>query len=305
MGAREAIALVQEDIAQAVLDALGGRSNVLSNTVCMTRLRVTLDSPESVDFEQLNGIPSVLGTATRGDNGLEVVFGPRTIDEVYHAFTDLTGIAPGSDALFPMSRQQSSMRIQINKSKREPAQVEPEPETTLMNDDEFSALDDLFGEAPEPPEPTSPSEVHDRKLLVINGPNINMLGLSKQDASLLIDYPSLLAFCKDVAAASGFERCDCFQSNHEGDLIDRVQDAYGLYDAIVVNPGLNVTPSAALCGAISSVSLPTMVVHLYDHRPRKDTPLGDLIKLDNVEAIEGIGIDGYRVAIEQLAEGLC
>ena len=115
--------MVKDDIAYSVLNALGGRTNVLTNTVCMTRLRVTLQDPSVVDYESLSEVQGVLGTATRGHNGLEVVFGPRLIDGIYHAFLKLTGVAAGSDALFPMSRQESSMRVKISRVKPQPTRT--------------------------------------------------------------------------------------------------------------------------------------------------------------------------------------
>ncbi len=275
--------MVKEDVAQAVLAALGGRENVQYNTVCMTRLRVTLVDPSIVAYDQLNEISGVLGTATRGENGIEVVFGPRTIDGVYHAFVKLTGVAPGTDALFPMSRQESNMRIQINPPSRPARDEAVTTHVPFMNDDELSMLDDLFG-----------PDDDDRgltRLLVVNGPNINMLGLAPCDEVPLADYPSLLELCKSEAEQAGFTRCDCYQSNHEGDLIDHIQDAYGMYEALVVNPGPNTAPSDALCEALRTVDIPTIVVNLFDAHDQ------DV----HIEQVSGRGTDGYRIAIERLA----
>ena len=194
-----------ERIAEAVLAAIGGRQNVLTNTVCMTRLRVTLRNPQDVDYEALNNVPSVLGTATRGANGLEVVFGPRVIDGIYHAFLRLTGIEAGSDALFPMSRQETNFRVLINPSSRSarpsaadrttiggnvPRQTTAKPlddwDSDHLDQSDIDTLKSLFDEDEQPeqdaPQATTVSTHvrvarNPRNLLVINGPNVNLIGL--------------------------------------------------------------------------------------------------------------------------------
>ena len=157
-----------------MLGALGGRDNVVSNTVCMTRLRVTLNDPHAVDYESLSEIKGVLGTATRGQNGLEVVFGPRVIDGIYHAFILLTGISAGIEDLFPMSRLETNMRVQIRTNKTRPSKVEPTSSQELINDDEMSVLEGIFGKKEDEPKKT---EGGLGRLAVINGPNLNMLGI--------------------------------------------------------------------------------------------------------------------------------
>ncbi len=300
----EVVGLVKDDIAQAVLTALGGKENIQYNTVCMTRLRVTLVDPSIVNYEQLNGVNSVLGTATRGYNGLEVVFGPRIIDGVYHSFVKLTGVKAGTDALFPMSRQESSMRIQINPAPR--SNTDPVAEShPLMDSDELNMLDDLFGDVDEPAETmegTGQREgTDDARLLVVNGPNINMLIGDACDEVPIVDYPSLLELCKDEARAAGFTKCDCYQSNHEGDLIDRVQDAFGMYEAMIINPGERNTLSPALCEAIRAVGIHTVVVNLFEPPA---APFEYAPEDKRIERIAGKGVNGYRLAIERLARQL-
>lgn len=264
-----------------MLDALGGRGNVLSNAVCMTRLRVTLSEPGNVDYEQLGDVHGVLGTATRGNNGLEVVFGPRVIDGIYHAFIRLTGIAGRADDLFPMSRQDSNMRVHIRtkKSSRKPPQsTSDEP---LINANEMSMLESMFGS----------QDTGVRRLLVINGPNINLLGMpSTTSDEASSDYPTLLELCKQSASEVGFQRCDCYQSNHEGDLVDKVQDAYDIYDAIVINPGAYGS-SLALRDALRAVSIPALEVSLNSQIET------DMVGTTCVNTIAGQGIEGYRTAV--------
>ena len=284
--------MVKDDIAYSVLNALGGRANVLTNTVCMTRLRVTLQDPSAVDYESLSEVQGVLGTATRGHNGLEVVFGPRLIDGIYHAFIRLTGVAAGSDALFPMSRQESSMRVKISRVKAPAEQTPPpsekndtaepiraeapakkatgnhntgaeaerdkESSSQTMDAEDISMLQDLLNDGA-----SQPGHVKsDLKLLVINGPNLNMLGIREPDLYGSESFPALLDLCKEAAAEAGFARCDCYQSNHEGDLVDAIQDAYGVYDGIVINPGAYTHTSVALLDALKAVSIPAVEGHI-------------------------------------------
>jgi 3-dehydroquinate dehydratase-2 len=117
----------------------------------------------------------------------------------------------------------------------------------------------------------------------------------------IVDYPSLLELCKDEARDAGFTRCDCYQSNHEGDLIDRVQDAYGMYEAMIINPGQRNVLSPALCEAIHAVGISTVVVNLFEPPA---TPFPYDTEDKNIERIAGKGVDGYRLAIERLAQQL-
>lgn len=288
----------KDEVARAVLASLGGASNVLTNTVCMTRLRVTLANPAQVNYEQLTDVRGVLGTASRGTNGLEVVFGPRMIDGIYHAFISLTGKAAGADDLFPMSRQETNMRVQIRTEKRSQASdTSTSGIDSFLNESDMSRLEDIFGKREEEDEPSS-SQPNTWRLLVINGPNLNMLGMGSctiEDSP--DDFASLLELCKQAAQDVGFARCDCFQSNHEGDLVDKIQDAFGLYEAIVINPGA-YGASSALCEALGAVGVPAVEVHLPKYS--EADAVGDAC----ISAISGHGVDGYRKAIIAAAQHL-
>ncbi len=326
--------MVKDDIAYSVLNALGGRTNVLTNTVCMTRLRVTLQDPSVVDYESLSEVQGVLGTATRGHNGLEVVFGPRLIDGIYHAFLKLTGVAAGSDALFPMSRQDSSMRVKISRVKPTADQTDlpsesgdtleharvATPANNAENDAVTSDRDERDeGTAPQTMDAEDISVLKDLlndgasqaghvksvlKLLVINGPNLNMLGIREPDLYGSESFPALLDLCKEAAAEAGFARCDCYQSNHEGDLVDAIQDAYGVYDGIVINPGAYTHTSVALLDALKAVSIPTIEVHISKVDEREEFRQVSYVRLACFETITGLGIEGYRKAIHDLAAHL-
>lgn len=291
-------------IAEAVLSAIGGRQNVLTNTVCMTRLRVTLRNPQDVDYDALHNVPSVLGTATRGSNGLEVVFGPRVIDAIYHAFLRLTGIEAGSEPLFPMSRQDSNFKVKINT----PSRARPIPldhwGSNHMDQSDIDTLKSLFEQDEEEeldvsilePESAFEEDEHDPcNLLVINGPNVNLIGLGIVINDEVNDFSAILELCKDTAREVGFARCVCLQSNHEGDLVDWVQDAWGDYDAIVINPTSYGTTSTALREAIRGVGIPTIRVSLLADDP---SCLDDVCK----QSIVGKGIKCYELAIRELGK---
>ncbi|MBO7673527.1 MAG: type II 3-dehydroquinate dehydratase [Atopobiaceae bacterium] len=287
----------KDEVARAVLVSLGGADNVLTNTVCMTRLRVTLANPGQVDYERLADVRGVLGTAIRGSNGLEVVFGPRMIDGIYHAFIKLTGKAAGSDELFPMSRQETNMHVQIRTEQRTQSSADGSSSgTSFINDSELSLLEDIFGRRDD--DDSSEKPAGQWRLLVVNGPNLNMLGVgSCASDEYPQDFPALLELCKQAAQDVGFARCDCFQSNHEGDLVDKIQDAFGMYEAIVINPGAYGT-SSALFEALRTVCIPSVEVHLTK---REQTDIvGDVC----VATTSGHGVEGYRRAIIMAAQYL-
>lgn len=296
-----------DEVAGAILAALGGRSNVLTNTVCMTRLRVTLRDPQVVDFARLNGIQNVLGVVTRGDTGLEVVFGPRIIDSIYHAFIRLTGIPAGTDALFPMSRPSSNMSVKLSpaqQASQTPTFHEHEQGGSGIDPSELSILRDLFDDQGLAHEDESESDEARRidKLLVINGPNVNIIGIGTEDEDER-GFAAALELVKKTADELGIAQCDCIQSNHEGDLIDHIQDAYCMYDAIVINPGSLARTSIALRDAIRMVGVPTIEVHLLDFDPNPDA--GESVLSEAcIQTIESEGIEAYATAVHRIAEAL-
>ena len=287
-----------DQIAQAVLTALGNRQNVLTNTVCMTRLRVTLKDPHMVDFEALNAVPNVLGTAVRGYNGLEVVFGPRTIDGVYHAFLRLTGLAAGTDALFPMSRQESNLKVHINTTPSPPHAKQSSWDSNHLDDDDVDTLRCLFAEKEPAATDDAPPEtpVH-FKLLVLNGPNVNMLGIHKSQNEGTIDFLSILELCKQTARKAGFRHCVCLQSNHEGDLVDWIQDAWLSFDCVVINPTSYARTSNAMSIAIKEAPIPCAQVCL-----NKEDAAGSLLSDACVINILDEGVEGYAHAISALSK---
>ena len=142
------------------------------------------------------------------------------------------------------------------------------------------------------------------KALVINGPNINLLGLREPAIYGTQDYQALLSLVERAGRELGFERVDTYQSNHEGDLVDAVQRAYGVYDGIVMNPGAYTHTSIALLDALKAVGIPTVEVHISDVTSREDFRQVSYVRAACVATVCGEGIEGYRHALRIIAERL-
>ena len=141
------------------------------------------------------------------------------------------------------------------------------------------------------------------KFLVINGPNLNLLGSREPDIYGRQDYAYLCRMVKEYAAAHG-STADCFQSNHEGAIIDAIQQADGVYDAIVINPGAYTHYSYAIYDALQAVDVPAVEVHLSDIRQREPFRQVSVTAPACRGQIVGHGFDGYLEALVLLAEGL-
>ena len=140
------------------------------------------------------------------------------------------------------------------------------------------------------------------KVYIINGPNLNMLGIREPDKYGSVSYSALLEMLKVHCAKQGIEPV-FYQSNHEGDLVDRIQEAYfeGA-DGIVINPGAYTHTSIALLDAVKSVSIPTVEVHISDLSKREDFRQVSYIREACVKTITGHGLNGYIEAIDFLIE---
>ena len=139
------------------------------------------------------------------------------------------------------------------------------------------------------------------KILVINGPNINMLGIREPGIYGSQNYETLLC---DIESWANELDCDveCFQSNHEGDIVDTIQDAYKKYDGIVINPAAYTHTSVAILDALKAVNIPTVEVHISDISKREDFRQISYIRLGCVASVIGKGTDGYLEAIDLLID---
>ena len=140
------------------------------------------------------------------------------------------------------------------------------------------------------------------KILVINGPNLNMLGIREPDHYGRETYADLVAKIQRHCAARSVE-VEVFQSNHEGALVDAIQGAYGTADGIVINPAAYTHTSIALLDALKAVSIPTVEVHISKVEEREDFRQISYIRTACAKTITGHGTDGYLEAIDYLIEG--
>jgi 3-dehydroquinate dehydratase-2 len=139
------------------------------------------------------------------------------------------------------------------------------------------------------------------KLLVINGPNLNLLGVREPDIYGKQDYPALVALIEETCAQLDIQVA-VYQSNHEGDIVDRIQAAYGDMDGIVINPAAYTHTSIAILDALKAVGLPAVEVHLSDVSAREDFRQISYAGMACEKTFMGLGFQGYVEAIRYLKE---
>ena len=141
------------------------------------------------------------------------------------------------------------------------------------------------------------------KILVINGPNINMLGIREPKIYGKQTFKDLLALLEQVAIAEDVT-VEQFQSNHEGDIVDKIQAAYGVFDGIVINPAAYTHTSVAILDALKAVAIPAVEVHISDVDSREPFRQISYAGMACKKTIKGQGLDGYRQAIVYLKENI-
>ena len=139
------------------------------------------------------------------------------------------------------------------------------------------------------------------KLLVLNGPTINMLGIREPEIYGKTTFAGLLECLQRWAEELGID-CEQYQSNSEGDLVTKIQQAYGVFDGIVINPAAYTHTSIAILDALKAVGLPAVEVHLSDPMQREEFRHVSYAGLYCEKTIRGHGIDGYRMAMEYLVK---
>ena len=139
------------------------------------------------------------------------------------------------------------------------------------------------------------------QLLILNGPNLNLLGLREPAIYGTQNYAALETFCKEACREAGFG-CKVFQSNHEGTLVDEIQAAYGVYDGIVINPGAYTHYSYAIHDALKAVSIPAVEVHMSDIQKREEFRHLSVTAPACIAQIRGHGFESYTMAIDMLAK---
>lgn len=139
------------------------------------------------------------------------------------------------------------------------------------------------------------------KILVLNGPNINMLGIREPDIYGKQSFQELLAILEETGKALGVT-VEQFQSNHEGALVDKIQAAYGCFDGIVINPAAYTHTSVAILDALKAVAIPAVEVHISQVDAREPFRQVSYAGMACVKTIQGQGLDGYRQAIAYLKD---
>ena len=139
------------------------------------------------------------------------------------------------------------------------------------------------------------------KILVLNGPNLNMLGIREPDIYGKNTYSDLVNMINGYCKERNIE-AEVFQSNHEGVLVDKIQEAYGKFDGIVINPAAYTHTSVALLDALKSVGIPTVEVHISDVSVREDFRQISFVRSYCEKTICGKGFDGYIEAIKYLGD---
>ena len=141
------------------------------------------------------------------------------------------------------------------------------------------------------------------KLLVINGPNINLLGIRQPEIYGKEDFQALNTLVSDTCRDENI-KVTMFQSNHEGAIVDEIQGALGRFDAIIINPAAYTHTSIAILDALKAVRLPAVEVHISDVKQREDFRQISYPSMACIKTFMGLGIDGYRQAVLYLKEYL-
>ena len=140
-------------------------------------------------------------------------------------------------------------------------------------------------------------------ILVINGPNLNMLGIREPDLYGKADYAALVQLVEETCAREGIGE-EIFQSNHEGAIVDKIQEAYGRKDGIVINPAAYTHTSVAILDALKAVSIPAVEIHISDVSQREDFRQISYAGKACIKTFMGLGLEGYRQAILYLKDYL-
>ena len=140
-----------------------------------------------------------------------------------------------------------------------------------------------------------------KKILLMNGPNLNMLGVRDPAISCSDTLASIEQMVVDYAAERGAQ-VDCFQSNHEGALVDRLHEAHGNYDGIVYNPGAHTHYSYALHDAVECIDVPVVEIHISDIEEREEFRRHSVIAPACIAQVKGLGKEGYLRALDILLE---
>ena len=236
---------------------------------------------------------------------------------MHEALVKLTGIEGVDDDFAGSGAPAAPLHVHITQNPLLGAALAAGEGDSARNEGDETSVEDLVslldtmdapaadeGVAADPDEASPARAAAPARVLVINGPNINMLGIREPDIYGHDSYQDMLRICHEAARDAGFAECTCFQSNHEGDLIDAIQDAYGSYAGIVINPGAYTHTSIAILDAAKAVGLPMIEVHISKVDEREEFRKVSYIRAACFETIAGMGVEGYRKAMFDMAAHL-
>ena len=279
----------RQQIAEEVLAAVGGRDNVTANDICMTRLRIKTENPSLVDTDQLSAARGVLGFVKRGENGIEVVFGPGKVEAVHEALVKLTGIEGVDDDFAGSGAPAAPLHVHITQNPLLGAALAAGEGDSARDEGDETSVEDLVslldtmdapaadeGVAADPDEASPARAAAPARVLVINGPNINMLGIREPDIYGHDSYQDMLRICHEAARDAGF----------------------------VINPGAYTHTSIAILDAAKAVGLPMIEVHISKVDEREEFRKVSYIRAACFETIAGMGVEGYRKAMFDMAAHL-
>ncbi len=141
------------------------------------------------------------------------------------------------------------------------------------------------------------------RILVINGPNINMLGIREKNIYGNGTYAELIGLIRDYCDQNSID-VEFFQSNHEGSIVDKIQETYGKFDGIIINPAAYTHTSVAILDALKAVNIPAVEVHISDISSREEFRRFSYVKGACIKTIYGLGFEGYVEAVNILKKHL-
>ncbi len=225
-----------EDLAKRIIVAVGDKPNLISYQICMTRLRLQLKDMSLVNREELKALPHVLGIVNHGTEYLDVVLSFGVIQHLYNSMSAYMNDEEALPEIPKLNAHERPITPANRKSFHAQAKAQAHAQTNHdMNDTDLDYLCSLLDEKEhgQDEEETHQSKL---KLLVINGPSLNFLGFRQKQIYGTDTYSDLVQLCKTTAHECGINTCLCFQSNHEGEIVDKILSAFTNYDGIIINP---------------------------------------------------------------------
>ncbi len=287
-----------EDLAKQIILAVGDKPNLKSYQICMTRLRLHLRDISLVNRDELKALPHVLGIVNHGEDMLDVVL---SFGVIQHLFNSMSAYMNDEQPLPEIPKLNAHERP-ITPANRKSYHAQARAKHRL-NDTDLDYLCSLLDESDKIQEDDEELQ-SDLKLMIINGPSFNFLGFRQKEIYGTDTYSDLVQMCKTTAHDCGFNTCLCFQSNHEGEIVDKILSAYKNFDGIIINPAAYTHTSVAILDALLAVDIPFIEVHISDPKKREPFRHFSYYENDAIKTISGKGIEGYREAIEYFAEYL-